>query len=677
MDKNKIKKEYNQKIQNLVKLNKHYYDLSKPLVNDNEYDQIKAEILSLEKQYNFLKSENSPSKVVGFKPSKTFKKVFHRVPMLSLSNAFDEEDLVNFEKKINNFLDQKSSNEIEYSAEPKIDGISASLIYKKGKFITGLSRGDGKEGEDITKNLMTIDDIPKNITIKNFPDEIDIRGEVFIQNKDFEKDLKDKFANPRNAASGSLRQKNPQDTEKIPLKFIAYTFGYVDKIEIKNQSDYLHQLSKWGFKTNPFNKTIKGIKNLMKNYQEIEKKRNEIDFDIDGIVYKVNNFDLQRRLGNVANSPRWAIAHKFSAIKGISTILNIEIQVGRTGALTPVAKIEPINIGGVVVSNATLHNEDEIMRKDIRIGDIVVIERAGDVIPHILEVDYKKRNKNSKKYIFPIKCPSCGAKTIKEYNSITKKNDAVRRCSSVGYDCDKMTIEKIKHFVSKEAFNIDGFGKKIVENFWKLKMIRLPQDIFRLNYEKIKTMDGWGQQSVANLRYAIEEKKNISFEKFIYALGIRHIGFENAKLIAKTLKSPEKFLNFSRENKIDDLLNIDGIGETQITSIKKFFLNKTNLKVIQDLQKILNIKKTIEIKTDGLLSDKIFMFTGKLNGISRAEAKSLIEKNSGTIISNVSKKLDYLIIGEKPTKRKVEAAKELKIKIIDQSELHKLLNKSS
>jgi DNA ligase (NAD+) len=676
MDKNKIKKKYNEKIQNLVKLNKHYYDLSKPLVNDHEYDQIKEEILSLEKKYIFLESENSPSKIVGFKPSRTFKKISHRVPMLSLSNAFSEEDLINFEKKINNFLGQKSSNQLEYSAEPKIDGISASLIFKKGKFIMGLSRGDGKEGEDITNNLMTIDDIPKNISAENFPDEIDIRGEVFIQNNDFE-NLKDKFANARNAASGSLRQKNPQDTKKIPLKFIAYTFGYVNKMEIKNQSNYLQQLSKWGFKTNPFNKTISGIKNLMKNYQEIEKKRNEIDFDIDGIVYKINSFDLQKRLGNVANSPRWAIAHKFSANKGISEILNIDIQVGRTGALTPVAKIKPINIGGVVVSNATLHNEDEIIRKDIRIGDIVVVERAGDVIPHIIEVDLKKRKKNLKKYIFPTKCPSCGAKTIKEYNSITKKNDAVRRCSSEGYECDKMTIEKIKHFVSKEAFNIDGFGKKIVENFWKLKMIRLPQDIFVLNYEEIKTMDGWGQQSVANLKYAIEEKKNISFEKFIYALGIRHIGFENARLIAKTLKTPENFINLSKENKIDDLLNIDGIGETQITSLKKFFLNRTNLKVLQDLQKILKIQKTSQNKKDGVLSDKIFMFTGKLTGMSRAEAKSLIEKNSGTIISNVSKKLDYLIIGEKPTKRKVEAAKELKIKIIDQSELYKLLNKSS
>ena len=676
MDKKKIKKEYNKKIHNLVKLNKYYYNLSKPLVNDHEYDQIKAEILSLENKYKFLYSENSPSKTVGFKPSKNFKKVLHRVPMLSLSNAFDEEDLINFEKKINNFLDQKSSNEFEYSAEPKIDGISASLIFKKGKFVMGLSRGDGKEGEDITQNLMTINDIPRNITAKNFPNEIDIRGEVFILNRDFEK-LKDKFANPRNAASGSLRQKNPQDTKKIPLNFIAYTFGYVNNMEIKDQSNYLKQLSEWGFKINPFNKVIKGVKNLMQNYQELEKKRNEIDFDIDGIVYKINSFDLQKRLGNVSNSPRWAIAHKFAANKGISTILNIEIQVGRTGALTPVAKIKPINIGGVVVSNATLHNEDEIIRKDIRIGDIVVVERAGDVIPHIIEVDLKKRDKNSKKYIFPLKCPSCGAKTIKEYNSVTKKNDAVRRCSSEGYECNKMTIEKIKHFVSKEAFNIDGFGKKIVENFWKLKMIKLPQDIFVLDYKKIKTMDGWGNQSVANLKYAIEEKKNISFEKFIYALGIRHIGFENAKLIAKTLKSSENFVNLSKENKIDDLLNIDGIGETQITSLKKFFSNKTNLKVIQDLQKILKIQKTIEIKIDGVLSDKIFMFTGKLTGISRAEAKSLIEKNSGTIVSNVSKKLDYLIIGEKPTKKKVEAAKELKIKIIDQSALHKLLNKSS
>ena len=676
MDKKKIKKEYDNKIQNLIKLNKHYYEFSKPLVDDQEYDKIKKKLLLLEKKYNFLKSEDSPSKIVGFKPSKNFKKVSHRVSMLSLSNAFSEEDLKNFEKKIINFLDQNNSFRIEYSAEPKIDGISASLIYKKGKFVMGLSRGDGKQGEDITQNLKTINDIPKNILAKDFPIEIDIRGEVFIQNKDFEK-LKDKFANPRNAASGSLRQKNPEDTKKIPLRFIAYTYGYEKGMKINKQNEYLQKLNEWGFKINPFNKTLQGVQNLMKNYYEIEKRRNELDFDIDGIVYKINSFKLQNRLGNVANSPRWAIAHKFSANNGISKILNIDIQLGRTGALTPVAKIKPINIGGVIVSNATLHNEDEIVRKDIRIGDTVVVERAGDVIPHIIKVDLKKRTKESKKYIFPLICPSCGTKTIKEYNSITKKKDAVRRCSSEGYECEKVAIEKIKHFVSKEAFNIDGFGKKIVENFWKLKLIRLPQDIFNLNFKKIESLDGWGKQSVANLKYAIEEKQNISFERFIYSLGIRHIGFENAKLIAKTLRLPGNLVNLSDKTKLNDLLNIDGIGETQINSVKNFFLNKTNLKVLNDLQKILRIKNAIEIKKDGLLNNKTFMFTGKLNGISRAEAKSLIEKNSGSIISNVSKKLDYLIIGEKPTKRKIEAAKELNIKILKQSEWIKLLNKSS
>ncbi len=674
MDKIKIKKEYQKKIKNLIKLNRHYYELSKPIVEDQEYDQIKSEIISLEKKYDFLKSEESPSKKVGYRPSKTFKKVLHKVSMLSLSNAFSEEDLINFEKKIINFLDQDSSFEIEYSAEPKIDGISASLTYKKGKFTMGLSRGDGKEGEDITQNLKTINDIPKEILVKDFPTDIDVRGEVFIGNKDFEK-IKDKFANPRNAASGSLRQKNPNDTKKIPLKFIAYTFGYEKGMKVQKQNEYLQKLTEWGFKTNPFNKTLKGVQNLMNNYYELEKKRNEIDFDIDGIVYKINDFNLQKRLGNVANSPRWAIAHKFSANKGVSKILNIDIQVGRTGALTPVAKINPINIGGVVVSNATLHNEDEIIRKDIRINDTVVVERAGDVIPHVVSVDVKKRKKESKKFIFPKKCP-CGYETIKEYNKITKKFDAVRRCPDRGFDCDRMAKERLKHFVSKEGFNIDGFGKKIVENFWDLKLIKLPQDIFNLNYKKIESLDGWGKQSVLNLKYAIDEKKNMSFERFIYSLGIRHIGFENAKLIAKTLKAPESFINLSKDNKFDDLLNIDGIGETQINSIKNFYKNKTNLNIINNLQKILNIKRATENKKGGVLNNKTFMLTGKLNGISRAEAKSLIEKNSGSIISNVSKKLDYLIIGEKPTNRKIEAAKQLNIKIINQSEWLRLINKT-
>ena len=616
------------------------------------------------------------SQIVGFKPSKNFKKSLHKIPMLSLGNAFSEEDLINFEKRIKNYLSLRNDFKISYSAEPKIDGISASLTFKNGQFHKGLSRGDGKEGEDITDNLKTIKDIPKKISHKDFPEEIDIRGEVFIQNSDF-KSLNEKFANPRNAASGSLRQKNPEETKKIPLKFIAYTFGYERGLKINNQSDFLKKLSEWGFKTNPLNKLTTGIKNLMKNYNEIEKKRANLDFDIDGIVYKVNDFATQRRLGNVANAPRWAIAHKFSSNKAVSKILDIEIQIGRTGALTPVAKIKPINIGGVIVSNATLHNEDEINRKDIRVGDTAVIERAGDVIPHILSVDKQKRLKNSKKFIFPKNCPSCGSETIKEFNTVTKKVDAVRRCSSEGYYCDKISIEKLKHFVSKDAFNIDGFGKKIVENFWKLKLIKYPQDIFNLDFSKIETLDGWGKLSVQNLKYSIDQKKNISLERFIYSLGIRHIGLENAKLLSKHFVSFSELKNLSKKTNYEDLLNIDGIGETQVNSIKSFFSNEANKRVLNELEKVLLIKDANLISDDGLLKNKTFLVTGKLDGISRAEVKSLIEENSGKTISSVSKKLNFLIIGEKPTKKKVDYAKQLEIKVIDQAEFLKMLNKTS
>ena len=596
--------------------------------------------------------------------------------MLSLGNAFNEEDLNSFEKKIFNFLSLNKTNIIDYSAEPKIDGISASLIYVNGKFIKGLSRGDGVAGEDITQNLKTIGDIPKKVNEKNFPNEIDIRGEVFIENNDFKK-ISEKFANPRNAASGSLRQKDPAITANIPLKFIAYTYGHAKEMKIYNQTEFLKNLKIWGFKINPFNKKISGVKNLMLNHKNLEEKRKEIAFDIDGIVYKVNDFSLQKRLGFAANAPRWAIAHKFSANSSISEIINIEIQIGRTGALTPVAKIKPVNIGGVIVSNATLHNEDEIIRKDIRIGDTVTVERAGDVIPHVVLVDLKKRKQKSKKFIFPLKCPSCGSKTIKDYNETTKKQDAVRRCASEGFECEKIAIEKIKHFVSKDAFNIDGFGKKIVENFWNLKLVRLPQDIFKLNYKKIEELEGWGKLSVANLKFSIEEKKNISLERFIYSLGIRHIGQENAKLIARHLKTAPNFFRLSEESNIESLSNINGIGITQIQSIKKFFLNKINLKVLPELEKNLTIKDIILINNDGLLRNKTFMLTGKLNGISRAEAKSLIEQNSGKIINNVNKKLDYLIAGEKPTLKKINIAKDWNIKVINQAEWLKMLNKSS
>ena len=667
---NSLSKDYKKKLKLLEKYNKHYYQNQKPLISDKKYDELKSEILGLEKKYGF-NDLKSPSVQVGYKPSKKFEKFKHKVKMLSLSNAFNEEDLLNFQKKNINFLALNKNYEFEYSVEPKIDGISASLNYKNGKLIIGLSRGDGEEGEDITENLKTIKDIPLNISHKDFPKEIDIRGEVFIETNDFKKIEKD-FANPRNAASGSLRQKDPKKTELIPLKFIAYAFGFTSSMKESKQSDFIKNLNKWGFKTSGLNKTIKGINNLVKYHAEIEKKRFRLNYDIDGIVYKVNDFSLQKRLGFMATAPRWAIAHKFSANYSVTKIVDIDIQVGRTGALTPVAKVRPVNIGGVIVSNATLHNEDEINRKDIRIGDTVKIERAGDVIPHVISVDKSLRASNSQKYIFPNICPSCGSKTIKEFNSITKKIDAVRRCSNEGFGCKKISIEKLKHFVSKDALNIEGLGKKVVEKFWDLKFIKFPDDIFNLNFKKISELDGWGPQSVENLKISIDKSKKIKLDKFIYSLGIRHIGQENAKLISDFLKDYSNFTKLKDESKIKELSNIDGIGETQINSLKNFFRNKTNLEVVISLGKILTFEKNVIKKNEGVFSNKILMFTGKLSDMSRAEAKSIVENNGGKIVSNVSKKLDFLIAGEKPTTRKIKLANELKVKILDQTDFEKI-----
>ncbi len=670
MAKDKIKKKYNSKLNELINHNKLYYNESKPIVSDKEYDDLKNEILELEKRYNYLKNNNNSNIPVGYKPSKSFEKFKHKIPMLSLSNAFGKEDIINFEKKILNYLNQNLK--FNYSVEPKIDGISASLTYINRKLKYGVSRGDGKIGELITENLKTIKDIPLEIKKNNFPDEIEIRGEVFIKKNDFLK-IKDKFANPRNAASGSLRQKNSEETRKIPLNFIAYTFGYYQNKSHEYQSEFLNDLKKWGFKTNKDNKILNNIDDLINFHKKFENKRYDLDYDVDGLVYKVNNLNLQNRLGFTSNSPRWAIAHKFSADSAKTKVLNIEIQVGRTGALTPVAKVEPVNIGGVVVSNATLHNEDEIKRKDIRIGDVVKIERAGDVIPHVIQVDLNKRNSKSKAFIFPTKCPSCKSETVKEFNKITKKHDAVRRCLNDCYDCERIAIEKLKHFISKDALNIDGLGKKVIEKFWDLNLIRKPQDIFNLDYYKIKNLEGWGNLSANNLKASIENSKKVTLQKFIYSLGIRHIGMENAKLISDNVKNISNFFEITKNLQFSKFINIDGIGKTQIDSLKNFFSNNKNIKILLDLKNILKIESQNSIK-NGILKNKTFMFTGKLNGISRAEAKSLIEKNSGTTLSSVSKNLNFLVIGEKPTKKKLDQAKFLGVEIISQDDLQKLLN---
>ena len=672
-------KEYKEKITLIQKLNKAYYHKDKPLVSDAEYDKIKKDILDFEKKNPDIVDINSPSEKVGFAPSEKFSKVKHLVPMLSLDNAFTKDDVEDFLKKIRNYLNFEKDTPIELTAEPKIDGISASLIYKNNKIIRGLSRGDGEYGEDITENLLTIKDIPQVLHGENIDKEFEIRGEVYIGKKDFEK-IKNDFANPRNAAGGSLRQKDSKKTALIPLKFFAHSIGDIDEKKFKTHINFLNFCKKIGFKINPLTKTFSSADELIKSYLHVEEIRSSLDYDIDGIVYKVNDLTLQKRLGSLSSSPRWAIAHKFSSEKATTVIRKIEIQVGRTGALTPVAKLDPVNVGGVLVSNATLHNEDEIIRKDIRLNDTVIIQRAGDVIPQVVEVIKSKRDKNSKKFTFPDKC-LCGRPAVKDYNETSKKLDVVKRCTDTGFNCEFMAREKIKHFVSKEALNIDGFGKKIVEDFWSLNFIRLPQDIFTLDYKKIEKLEGWGELSVSNLKTAIEKSKDISLAKFIYSLGIRHIGQENAKNLSRYFVSMKNFLKLCNPDllmsEINSLDEIDGIGETQIESLIHFFKDKKNNKVVHELSKILNIQDFIEKKIDSFFSGKNIMFTGGFSTMSRSEAKSLAETFGAKILSSVTKKLDYLVIGlSKPTKNKVDKAKELGVKIIEEKEWLKLSRNS-
>ena len=668
-------KEFKNKIQLLKKHNKYYYNLDQPKISDAQYDNLKNEILKLENENRFLKDLNLFKNIIGAPPSNKFKKIKHLLPMLSLSNAFDENDVGDFIKKINNFLNLNEKN-IEIFSEPKIDGISATLIYEKGVLVKGLSRGDGITGEDILENIKTIKNIPKKINSSNIPNLIEIRCEIYIGKKDFLK-IQDNFANPRNAAGGALRQKDPNETSKMPLKYFAYGFGAIEPMIFKKQSEFLIKIEEWGFSVNPLSKIVSGVSELENQHKKIDSLRSSLDYDIDGLVFKINDINLQKRLGNTSNSPRWAIAYKFSAEKAFTKIKDIAIQVGRTGAITPVAKVEPVNVGGVVVSNATLHNEDEIQRKDIRIGDTIIIQRAGDVIPQVVSVDISKRNKKSTKYLFPIKC-LCGGPIKKEFSRTTKKLDAVRRCLK-GYDCKFIAKERLKHIVSKEALNIDGLGKKVVEKFWDLKLIKEPADIFKLNFNDIEKLEGWGELSIKNLKKAIENAKKISLSKFIFSIGIRHIGQENAKILASffiTLKGFSRLLNNeTRTTILKNLSELDGIGDTQIESIESFFSKEINKKITQNLIKYLNIQNHSLQNKNGKFSNKKLMFTGGFSKMSRSEAKSLTERNGGKVLGSISKKLNYLVVGDnKPTKRKIDQAKSLKIKIITEKEWDQILN---
>ena len=666
-------KEYKNKKKLLIEHNKNYYDLDSPKIDDAKYDLLKKDLLNFEKKNQNKISGKKITDFIGYKVSDKFSKIKHTEGMLSLENAFDETDIFDFYKKINNYLNYEPVKRIELFAEPKIDGISASLTYINGRYAQGISRGDGEYGEDITENLATISDIPKNINL-NLRGKFTVRGEVYIAKSDFVK-ISNKFANPRNAASGSLRQKDASKTSQIPLRFFAYGTISENYDIASNQFELLNKLNKFGFKINPLSKVIKSEKELFLNYKEIENKRASLDYDIDGIVYKVNDFVLQKRLGNLTNSPRWAIAHKFSAEKGISEVMSIDIQVGRTGALTPVAKIKPVNIGGVLVSNATLHNEDEIIRKDIRVGDTVIVQRAGDVIPQVVNVDFSKRPKNSTQFIFPKKCP-CGFETIKEYNKITKKYDAIRRCPDKGYQCNLIAKERLKHYVSKEAINIEGLGKKVIETFWKLKLIKYPQDIYELDFHKISKLEGWGKLSSENLKKSIEKTKFITLDKFIFALGIRHIGQENAKILGKFFKSINNFKKLKDHNNklYDELVDLDGIGETQVNSLKNFFSNNSNVKVFDELLPNLKIKNFV-FNQEGKFLNKTFMFTGGMSKMSRSESKKIVENEGGKVLGSVSKKLNYLVIGDtKPTTKKINEARANGINILSETDWYKLIN---
>ena len=672
-----IVKNYIKKRKLLEEYNKFYYDKDSPIITDQEYDTVKQETIELEKNYNFLKKYGSINDRVGFKPSSKFTKIKHAKPMLSLANAFNIGDVSDFIKKINNYLNNKNLN-LSFSLEPKIDGISASLTYKNGLLVKGLSRGDGTTGEDILENLQTIKQIPKKIIGKNVPKVLEIRGEVYIGKKDFVK-IKEKFANSRNAAGGSLRQKDSTVTKKIPLQFLAYAFGKIEPLAFINQTDFLKKINEWGFKTNPHNYLAKNITDIESQYNKIEKIRSNLDHDIDGMVIKINNLNLQTRLGNTSNSPRWAIAYKFSSVKATTRVKDIIIQVGRTGALTPVAKVESVTVGGVVVSNATLHNEEEIIRKDIRIGDYVSIQRAGDVIPQIVSVDLTKRKTKLEKYIFPTTCPSCGSQTIKEINTNTKKVDAIRRCLDKEYKCQHIAKEKLKHFVSKDAFNIDGLGKKVIDLFWKLKLIKAPSDIFSLDYTKIKNLEGWGELSAGNLKNAIKNSSNIVLDRFIYSLGIRHIGEENAKLLGNFFISIKKFTDLfnilKRKKLLKNIEELDGIGSAQLKSLEDFFSNKSNSETILSLIKYLKIEDSKILNKNGKLSGKTIMFTGGFEKISRSEAKSLVEENGGKVLGSMSKKLSILVTGNnKPTKSKIEKSKELGVSVISEDDWYKFLN---
>jgi len=648
-----------------------YFQQDAPEISDADYDSLKRRNEAIEARFPALRRADSPSQRLGAAPAAGFAKVTHARPMLSLDNAFEEDDAREFVARIRRFLRLAEDAALELVAEPKIDGLSAALRYEDGRYVQGATRGDGTVGEDVTANLRTIEDVPAKLSGRAVPAVLEVRGEVYMRRDDFRKLNAERaaageplYANPRNFAAGSVRQIDPEATAARPLRFFAYAWGEVSQPVAETHWDFLDRLHGWGFQVNPERKLCAGIDEALALYRDIAARRAQLPYDIDGVVYKVNRFDWQERLGFVSRAPRWAVAHKFPAERAQTILHKISIQVGRTGALTPVAELEPITVGGVVVSRATLHNEDEITRKDIREGDSVIIQRAGDVIPQVVSVIDDDAHRRRRKFKFPDLCPVCGSHAVRE------EGEVIRRCTG-GLICAAQAVERLKHFVARAAFDIDGLGDRRIEELWQEGWLKSPADIFRLHRRaaELAEREGWGRQSAAKLLAAIEARRRIPLERFILALGIPQVGDSTAKLLARHYGS----LAAVQAAGVEELDAIEGIGPSMAADIAAFFAEPHNLEALDDLGRELEIQDYVQPQAaDSPVAGKTVVFTGELAAMTRDEAKARAEALGAKVASSVSKKTDYVIAGAKAGS-KATKAKELGLTLLTEEEWLQLI----